>query len=99
MESNIVVHQWLCNVDGDGESLKQCSSFRTHLAPIDEAPTSRFSPHENVLCNRAEWDEVDFLIDGADPIILCLLWSLEINSTAIENNITAITTMGASEDF
>src|SRR2546426_4957374 len=99
LDSDIVVHQWLRNVNGNGLALKQCSSFRTHLAPVDEAPTSRFPGHEDVLCNRAEWEEVDFLIDSANTIMLCLLWRVEINSMAIEKNGTAITTVDTCKDF
>ena len=41
-------------------------------APVDEAQAARLAAHEDVLGDRAEGDEVDLLIDGADAADLRL---------------------------
>ena len=74
-------HQRPSHVDFDRETPQQVRRLRVHPAPVEQAVTAVFAAEKDVLGHRAERNEVDFLIDGADAAALRLLRRGEVDGS------------------
>ena len=66
--------------------LQQLRRFGVHPAPVEQAITPVFAAEKDVLGHRAEGNEVDLLIDGADAAVLGVLRRGEVDRLAAEDD-------------
>ena len=90
-------HQRPSHVDFDGEAPQQLGRFGVHPAPVEQAVTPVFAAEKDVLGDRAERNEVDFLIDGADAAALGVLRRREVDRLAAEHDRAAVSAIGAGQ--
>ena len=66
--------QWPAHIDGHVEPGQQASRLVMHHFPIQQAIAALFAAQANVFCDGTKWNQIDFLIDGADALGLRVLW-------------------------
>ena len=90
-------HQRPSHVDLDREAPQQIRRFRVHPAPVEQAVTAVLAAEKDVLGHRAERNEVDFLIDGADAAALGVLRRGEVDGLAAKHDGSAVLAIGAGQ--
>ena len=78
------VHQGPADVDRDIKSSQDFGGLRVHPAPVQEAEAPMLAAEKDVFRDRTEGNEIDLLIDGADPAALRLLGRGEVDRLAVE---------------
>ncbi len=73
LDGGVEAHQRPVHVDRDVEAAQHLGSFAVHASPIEQAKAAMLAAEEDVLGHRAVGDQVDFLVDRADPVPLGLL--------------------------
>ena len=87
----------LLHVDLDREAPEQLRRFGVHPAPVEQAVTPVFAAEKDVLGHRAEGNEVDLLIDGADAAVLGVLRRGEVDRLAAEDDRARVSAIGAGQ--
>ncbi len=73
LDGGVEAHQRAMHVDRDVEPAQDLGSLAVHAAPVEQAEAAMLAAEEDVLGHRAIGDEVDLLVDRADPVTLRLV--------------------------
>ena len=76
---------------------EQVGRLGVHAAPVEQAVAAVFAAEKDVLGHRAERNEVDFLVDGADAPTLGVLRRREVDGLAAEDDRARVAAIGAGQ--
>ncbi len=99
LQGDIEIQQGLLDIQVNAEARQDVAGLPVHAGPVDQPEAARLAAHEDVLRHRAEGNEVDFLIDGADAADLGLVRGGEIDLPSIEDDGAAVLAIGAVQDL
>ena len=83
----------------DVEAAQDLGRLAVHAAPVEQAEAARLAAEEDVLGHRAVGDEVDLLVDRADPVSLRLLRRAHGERPAVEDDLAGVLGVGAGQDL
>ena len=81
----------------DVQLFQRCRGANMDLPPVDARELLRLAAKKYVFRHGQEWNQVDLLINRADPEALCFGGRMRINGTTFEQDCTAIATINAGE--
>ncbi len=58
-----------------------------HRVPVEQTETTALASETDVFGERAKRNEVDFLVDGADALMLGVLRRTRLERPAVEHNL------------
>ena len=87
------------HVDIDLKPGEQGARFVVHRRPVEQPEAPAFAAQTNVLGDRAIGDEIDLLIDRADPLRLRILRRRGFERAAAEHDLSGVTSDVASQDL
>jgi hypothetical protein len=87
------------HVDVHAEAVQHRGGIAVHPLPIEQTPAPRLTTHEDVLGRASIGNEVDLLVDRADPGELGLLGVVEVDRLPLQQDRPGVAPVGAVEDL
>src|SRR5687768_4144080 len=81
------------------QAVQRSLGITVHPAAVEESPTTRLPPHEDVLSHAPIGNEVDLLIDRAHSSELCFLRVVEVNRLPPEVNRSPVASVRAIQNL
>ena len=87
------------HVDMHAKPVQHGRGVAVHPLPIEQTPAPRLTTHEDVLGRAPIGNEVDLLVDRADPGELGLLGVVEVDRSPLQHDRPSVAPVGAVEDL